>query len=129
MDQQARSDEKHSRGWDVVEAGGSGCQLKDLAPLSNHHGTVAVLRKANCPGHFAQGRLYNVIFIHRAGEANDRENLAFQYTPWNDKLWPLPSLVWTSPSQLTITVPDAIDAIVIQKAEIGGTQVVYKLPQ
>ena len=97
--------------WDVVVAKGSDCQLRDHQALSNRHGVIAVLREANCPGDFAQGTAYNVVFVHAVDESNTRDNIALQYTPgfegYNES--PLPIIVWTTPNSLEITAPGVVD--------------------
>lgn len=113
--------------WDVVVARGSDCQLKDHPPLDNHRGVVAVLREANCPGDFATGTVYNVVFVHTLGEPNTRENLAFQYAPGFEGTVEssLPKLVWKNASSLGITAPGVIDDIKVQKNEVGGVSLTY----
>ena len=115
--------------WDVVVAHGSDCQLRDDAPLSNHRGVVAVVREANCPGDFAQGTEYDVVFVHTRGERNTTENLAFQYTPGFEGYVesPLPELVWKDATSLQITAPGVIEDIKVQKSEVGGVRVTYLL--
>lgn len=115
--------------WDVIHARGSDCQFKDHQALSNHHDTVAILREANCPGLLAQGTIYNVIFVHSARQANDRNNLAFQYTPGfvGYKLSPLPKIAWTSPTLLAVSVSGVIEVIQVQRMEVGRTKLSYKL--
>jgi hypothetical protein len=119
----------HPVNWDVIQAEGSDCQLSDRRPLSNNHGVVAVLREANCPGDFAQGTAFNVIFVHRPGEPNTRDNLVFQYTPGfiGDTPSPLPTLTWTSASKLEIAAPGVIETIVVQKREADGITLTYRL--
>jgi hypothetical protein len=115
--------------WDVVVAKGSDCQLSDHPPTRNHNGIVAILRDANCPGEFAQGTSYEVIFVHRADEANTSDNLAFQYTPGfeGNTLSPLPALVWKSSTLLEVTAPGVIEDIKVQKTDVSGIRLSYRL--
>ncbi|MGA7093567.1 MAG: hypothetical protein WCB01_15220 [Candidatus Cybelea sp.] len=114
--------------WDVVEAKGSDCQLRDHPAFNNNHGMVAV-REANCPGYFAQGTAYNVVFVHSTGEANDRDNLAFQYTPGfeGNTPSPLPTVIWKSATLLEITAPGVIEDIKVQKTDVSGIRLSYSL--
>lgn len=114
--------------WDVVTAKGSDCQLSDRRWVKNA-GLVAVLRDANCPGYFAQGTAYYVVFVHRIGEANTKENLVFQYTPGfdGDTLSAYPKIVWTGPNELKIDAPGVIEGIWCQRDIGAGVGITYKL--
>jgi len=115
--------------WDVVKAKGSDCQLSDHKPLPNGRGMVAVVREANCPGDFAQGTSYNVVFLHPIGQPNTRENLVFQCTPGfeGDVYSPVTNLLWQGPTSLHITAPGVIEEIQVQKTVVKGIILSYKL--
>lgn len=118
--------------WDVITAKGSDCQLTDHRPVSNHSGLVAVVREANCPGPFAQGTGYYIVFVHPQGQPNTQGNLVFQYTPAlrGDGSWelsPLPKVVWASSTSLMVTSLGSIDRFVVQKDSIGPVRVTYRL--
>lgn len=115
--------------WDVVQAKGSDCQLSDHKPLPNGRGMVAVVREANCASDFAQGTSYNVVFVHRADEANTKANLVFQYTPGfqGDVYSPVTKLLWQSSTSLHITAPGVIEEIQTQKPEFNGVSLSYTL--
>ncbi len=115
--------------WDVVEAKGSDCQLRDHPAINNNHGMVAVLREANCPGYLAQGTAYNVVFVHATGEANDRDNLAFQYTPGfeGNTPSPLPEVIWKSATLLEVTAPGVVEDVKVQKTDISGIRLSYTI--
>jgi hypothetical protein len=115
--------------WDVVEPKGSDCHLTDEPALRNHGGVEAVLRFANCPGDFAQGTAYDVVFVHPFGSPNSKSNLAFQYTPGfegSDES-PPPKIAWKGAKSLEISVPGITDSIKVQKDEVSSVQVTYKL--
>ena len=115
--------------WDVVEPKGSDCQLTDAPAIRNKQGVEAVLRFANCPGDFAQGTAYNVVFVHAFGQPNARSNLVFQYTPGfeGDNESPPSKLAWKGRRSLEITAPGVIDSIEVQKDEIFQVRLTYKL--
>lgn len=117
--------------WDVVNAKGSDCQLVDRRWVKNGNGLVAVLRDANCPGPLAQGTGYNVIFLHKAGEPNTKENIVFQYTPGfeRNELAPYPTIAWNGTSRLEIHAPGVIERIVVQRDSLAGVHVQYKLDE
>jgi hypothetical protein len=121
--------------WDPIgNASGvsSTCQLDDLAPIRNRRGDVAVLRSAGCPGIFEQGIGFYMVFVHRVGEANNRQNLVFQYTPGSLSglsgdftSAPLPSVKWMSDSSLKIATKGQLLEIVKQRNHIDGIEIRY----
>ena len=104
------------------------CILKDLRSVPSHKGYVAILRDVNCPGILAQGSGYLAIFVHKAGEANTKSNLAFQYAPDDeDRPEQLPTIRWVGETLLKITQSGRIDELVKQRNRIGAIDIEYSL--
>jgi hypothetical protein len=111
--------------WDVVNASGSACKLRDHPAISNRQGMVAVLREADCAGLFMQGAFYFVVFVHPIGERNTGDNLAFQYAPGVNA--PNPTISWKAPTSLAVDAPGPIDQVRIQNSQVNGVNLEYDL--
>lgn len=105
------------------------CQLKDLSKRSNAYGMVAVIRDVNCPGDFAQGSGYFAVFVHKNGESNAENNLAFEFEPGyrGANMTPAPTVRWNSPYSLKITVVGPIAELDDIRSEISGINIAYSL--
>ncbi len=70
-----------------------------------------------------------MVFVHSTGEANDRDDLAFQYTPGfeGNTPSPLPTVIWKSATLLEITAPGVIEDIKVQKTDVSGIRLSYSL--
>lgn len=128
---------------DVISSGPGGfetCYRKDLVAVPNRAGEVAILRTAFCPGHDVVALSYPlyVVFVHRAGDNNSRDNLVFEYVPgeiasaytaapgapWTSDSLP-PRVAWISNSVLWIRTDDTIMQAVAQKSHVDGIVIEY----
>lgn len=107
------------------------CQLRDIHVVSNSSNYEAAVRDANCPGAFAQGQGFFVVFVHRKNERNDQENLVFQYEPgFNGRVMtPPPTLKWLAPQSLKVTVNGLIERLVVKRDSYDGITITYSLGQ
>jgi hypothetical protein len=108
------------------------CRLWDFNAINSDGINEAVVRFANCPGILEQGNEYYAVFVHKVGEPNTNENLAFLYEPGditNDLLSPRPSVVWSGGHRLGISATGVLEDIVEQKTHVGKTEIKYSLGQ
>ena len=114
---------------DVIGNRKRNCHLSDHHPIANASGTVAVLREADCPDVVVAGTGYYVVFVHRRGEPNDRDNLVLQYEIGFDNYtaYPPPIMKWTGARSLAIRVPGIAAAVERRRSHIGNIQVSYSL--
>lgn len=97
-----------------------------LGTTSNGHGEVATLRTQ-------EGLLFlsipYFVFVHKAGEAEGRGNLAFRYFASTENE-AAPTITWTGPSSLRISVgARGVDLVTKQRARIDGVDITYALPR
>jgi hypothetical protein len=132
---------------DVISSGpgdSDTCYRKDFATVPNGSGDVAVLRAVACPAEsvFDRGLGFFVVFVHRFGEANSRDNLVLQYlptAPWPQSAarfvpsepvlpgmpGPVPHASWLSPNVLSVIVPDHLEQLLVLKQQIDGHEIKY----
>jgi hypothetical protein len=93
------------------------------------------VREANCPGLFAQGTGFFVVFVHKAREANSEQNLVLQYAPgFQDEpgirgpvMSPPPSVSWLTSDTLKISETGAIDVLVKKREHVDGINIEYAI--
>jgi len=132
---------------DVVGNGPGGpetCYRKDVAEASDRYRNIAIVRMSYCPGQDPTDVGYDffIVFVHRAGEINSRDNIALQYVPaptdlptttgqtgpaapWFDELTQPPKVKWLGARQLEVGVPGIVETMVVQKDSIDGITVRY----
>jgi hypothetical protein len=105
------------------------CQLKDLRAVPNHKGYVAILRDVNCPGPLAQGSGYFVVFVHKAGEPNTKQNLVLQYEPGfqGRVMSGPPRIMWTGDMSLKIGETGVIEELDKKERQFDGVGIAYSL--
>jgi hypothetical protein len=132
---------------DVISSGPGDfdtCYRKDFATIPNGSGDVAVLRAVACPAESVVDRGFGffVVFVHRFGEVNSRDNLVLQYLPtdpWPQSAarfiprdpvlpgmpGPVPHASWLSPNVLYVIVPDHLEQLLVLKQQIDGHEIKY----
>jgi hypothetical protein len=122
-----------STGDDVMGNGkGKGnCRLRDHTPIANDKGVVAILREADCPYDFSHGSFYYIVFVHKADEPNETQNIAVEYEAgyphFGYTIAPPPKIVWSDKTSLSVVAEGFARRILTERASISGTRITYTL--
>lgn len=107
-------------GWDRV---------KTFKGVGNHHNYEAVLRSAWCQRSPLDHTPTYFVFIHKIGERDNLDNLAFRYDTTDFTMTRVPRLHWRNENAVTVTVPlDAISGIGRWRSTVHGICIAYDFP-
>jgi hypothetical protein len=120
--------------WDPIgegnDLGPPPCKTAELSPVPNGKGEIATLRRTWCSGN-RDGDFAYFVFVHRADDANSKQNLVFRYEPGYERYTFFanepPKITWTSDSALRITVAGAIQWVTQRRAKSDGITIIYAL--
>lgn len=107
-------------GWD---------RIRTYKGIGNQHNYVAVLRSAWCQRAPLDHLPTYFVFIHKRGERESLNNLAFWYDTTDFTVSRLARLAWRDANAITITVPlDTISGIGRQRSLVNGVSITYDFP-
>jgi hypothetical protein len=108
----------------------SGCNISDLASVSNAKGDTATARLGDCgDGPFAgMGYDYIVVAITRSRGTRKSREVVFRFQPSSTIERAVPKMKWLSDDILSVTVGDnAIEQVSKQRFDLEGLHVRYSL--